>query len=121
MFDLKIVLIGGSIAELTAAIETKIKFLLETKNSIHNNSGMAFMLHLKTINDIHSLPDTELDLINAKINTFVLEDSGNTHNSVKLKGGCVLDTRFGPSSIREHSAVLTAHVFLTTMTLMPRG
>jgi uncharacterized protein YlzI (FlbEa/FlbD family) len=121
MFDLKIVIIGDGIARLTAAIEIKIKFLLETKNSIHNNSGMDFMLHSKTINDIHSLPDTELDLINAKINTFVLEDSGNTHNSVQLKGGCVLDTGFAPSKIREHSAVLTAQVLLTTMTMMPRG
>ncbi|MFT6972219.1 MAG: aspartate oxidase [Roseivirga sp.] len=45
MFDLKIVIIGDGIARLTAAIEIKIKFLLETKNSIHNNSGMDFMLH----------------------------------------------------------------------------
>jgi hypothetical protein len=78
---------------------------------------MAFMLHSKTINDIHALPDTELDLINVKLNTFVLEDSGNTHNSVKLKGGYVLDTGVGPSAIHEQSAVLTAHLLLTTISL----
>jgi 2-polyprenyl-6-methoxyphenol hydroxylase-like FAD-dependent oxidoreductase len=89
MFDLKIVIIGGGIAGLTAAIalkRNKNQIVVREKNSMHSNSGIAFMLHSKTINDIHSLTDTELDLTNSKINTFTLEDIGNTHNSVKLKG-----------------------------------
>jgi 2-polyprenyl-6-methoxyphenol hydroxylase-like FAD-dependent oxidoreductase len=89
MFDLKVVIIGGGIAGLAAAIalkRNKNQVVVREKNSIHNNSGMAFMLHSKTINDIHSLTDTELDLTNSKINNFILEDSGHTHNSVKLKG-----------------------------------
>jgi 2-polyprenyl-6-methoxyphenol hydroxylase-like FAD-dependent oxidoreductase len=89
MFDMKIVIIGGGIAGLTAAIalkRNKNQVVVREKNSIHKDSGMAFMLHSKTINDIHSLTDTELDLTNFKINTFILKDSEQTRNSVKLTG-----------------------------------
>ena len=89
MFDLKIVIIGGGIAGLTAAIalkRNKNQVVVREKNSIHKNLGMAFMIHSNTINDIHSITDTELDLTNSKINTFRIEDSGNNHNSVQLKG-----------------------------------
>ena len=91
MFDLKIVIIGGGIAGLTAAIAlNKNKVVVREKNSIHSNSGMAFMIHSKTINDIHSVTKTELDLTNSKINNFILEGTGKTHESVKLDGWFVL-------------------------------
>jgi 2-polyprenyl-6-methoxyphenol hydroxylase-like FAD-dependent oxidoreductase len=89
MFDLKIVIIGGGIAGLAAAIalkKSKNQVVVREKNSIHNDSGMAFMVHSKTINNIHSLTDTELDLTNLKINNFILKDSKQTRNSVKLTG-----------------------------------
>jgi len=87
MFDLKVVIIGGGIAGLAAAIafkKNKNQVVVREKNSIHNNSGMAFMIHMKTINDIHSLTDTELDLTNSKINNFIIEGNRNKHNSVNL-------------------------------------
>ena len=48
MFDLKVVIIGGGIAGLAAAMalkRNKNQVVVREKNSIHNNSGMAFMLH----------------------------------------------------------------------------
>lgn len=88
MFDLKIVIIGGGIAGLTAAIalkRNKNKIVVREKKSIHNNSGMAFMLHSTTINDINSLTDARLDAENYKINNFILKGSERIDH-VKLKG-----------------------------------
>ncbi|MFT5823266.1 MAG: 2-polyprenyl-6-methoxyphenol hydroxylase-like FAD-dependent oxidoreductase [Crocinitomix sp.] len=93
MFDLKIVIIGGGIAGLAAAIafkRNKNKVVVREKNSVRNNLGMAFMIHSKTIDDINSVLECELDLKSSKINNFVLECSGNTQNSIKLNGWYVV-------------------------------
>lgn len=88
MFDLKVIIIGGGIAGLAAALalkKNKYQVVVREKKSFYNNSGMAFMIHSKTINEIHSLTDTELDLTNSKVNNFILEGNKNKHNRIELK------------------------------------
>ena len=48
MFDLKVIIIGGGIAGLAAALalkKNKYQVVVREKKSVYNNSGMAFMIH----------------------------------------------------------------------------
>jgi glycine/D-amino acid oxidase-like deaminating enzyme len=65
MLDLKVVIIGGGIAGLSAAIalkKDKKKVVVREKYSMKAKSGLAFMIHSKTLDDIQSLTDAQLDL-----------------------------------------------------------
>ena len=75
MFDLKVVIIGGSIAGLGLALalkRAKKKVVIREKNSIDARPGLAFLINSKTLEDIQSITDASLDISNAEINKFIL-------------------------------------------------
>lgn len=83
---MKVVIIGGGIAGLTAAIalkRNKNEVVVKEKNSSANNLGMAFMIHKSTVQKINSLIDKELDVSCCGINNLILKDDLNTE-AVKL-------------------------------------
>jgi 2-polyprenyl-6-methoxyphenol hydroxylase-like FAD-dependent oxidoreductase len=88
LFDLRIVIIGGGIAGLAAAIalkRNKNEIVVKEKKFTNNNSGMAFMIHESTVRNINSLGDIELDVNNHEINNLILKDDLHT-NHVKING-----------------------------------
>ncbi len=89
MFNLKIVIIGGGIAGLAAAIalkRNKNKVVVREKNASSSNSGMAFMIHESTIRKINALTDCDLEVKDCQINNFVLRDSRLNTDHIKIKG-----------------------------------
>lgn len=90
MLDLKVVIIGGGIAGLSAAIalkKDKKKVVVREKYSMEAKSGLAFMIHSKTLDDIQSLTDAPLDLTENEINKFILIDSyENKQKNISLTG-----------------------------------
>ena len=85
---MRIVIIGGGIAGLAAAIalkRNKNEIVVKEKKFTNNNSGMAFMIHESTVRNINSLGDIELDVNNHEINNLILKDDLHT-NHVKING-----------------------------------
>ncbi len=85
---MKIVIIGGGIAGLTAAIalkNNKNEIVVKEKKSPSRNSGMAFMIHKSTLRNINSLTNKELDVTNNKINDLVLKDGLRTDH-IEING-----------------------------------
>ena len=75
MFGLKIVIIGGGIAGLAAAIalkRNKNEVVVKEKTFTQNKSGMAFMIHENTVRNINSIGEKELDVINHEIRNVSL-------------------------------------------------
>jgi 2-polyprenyl-6-methoxyphenol hydroxylase-like FAD-dependent oxidoreductase len=85
---MKVVIIGGGIAGLTAAIALKKvshKVVVRERFSINSKQGMAFMIHSDTLKSLQSLTSTPLKVIKYKINDFLmLGDSGNKQKRITL-------------------------------------
>jgi 2-polyprenyl-6-methoxyphenol hydroxylase-like FAD-dependent oxidoreductase len=90
MFGLKVVIIGGSVAGLAAAIafkRAKNKVVIREKNSIDARPGLAFMIHSKTLKEIQSITDAPFDIANKKIDKFILvNDFEDKQKKVDLTG-----------------------------------
>ncbi len=85
---MKIVIIGGGIAGLAAAIalkRNKNEIVVKEKKFTNNNSGMAFMIHESTVRNINSLVDIELNVNKYGINNLILRDDLRT-NHIKING-----------------------------------
>ena len=85
---MKIVIIGGGIAGLAAAIalkRNKNEIVVKERNFTNNNSGMAFMIHESTVRNINSLVDIELNVNKHRINNLILKDDLQS-NHVKING-----------------------------------
>jgi 2-polyprenyl-6-methoxyphenol hydroxylase-like FAD-dependent oxidoreductase len=75
MFTLKVVIIGGGIAGLTAAIALKLKnhdVIVKERHSFASNPGLAFMIPSNSLIDLKLLTGTELNLIKHQIRHFIL-------------------------------------------------
>lgn len=85
---MKIVIIGGGIAGLAAAIalkRNKNEVVVKEKTFTQNKSGMAFMIHENTVRNINSIGEKELDVINHEISNLILTTNLQS-NRVKLNG-----------------------------------
>lgn len=87
---MKVVIIGGGIAGLTAAIALKKvshKVVVRERFSINSKQGMAFMIHSDTLKNLQSLTSAPLKIVKYKINDYLmLADSGNKQKRIILTG-----------------------------------
>jgi 2-polyprenyl-6-methoxyphenol hydroxylase-like FAD-dependent oxidoreductase len=78
MYNLKVVIIGGGIAGLTAAIALKLKnhrVIVKEKRSFATNPGLAFMIPSNSVRELESLTGTVLDMDEHHIKQFILLNS----------------------------------------------